>query len=154
MGGFRSEFTGSSIFDRTWQPYCCIRAASTLINCQIPASRYENDLRGNLNVSTTTDQVMVGVESFYFNRYVHSIDIQPSKPHHCTIYRDRRWRFEVCQIEGTKVLFITCAKHHPWQPRAKNIHYCSTDNESHYSIATVIMNTRIQPSYWHVSLLL
>ncbi len=69
LGGFRSVFTGSE-FDRIWEPYCCIRPSSALINCQIPTSRYENVLRSNLNFSVAADQVIVGAQSFYFNRYV------------------------------------------------------------------------------------
>ena len=57
-----------ALYDRVWEPYCCTRPASALINCAIPTSRYENDLRANLNFTAATDRIIVGVDSFYFNR--------------------------------------------------------------------------------------
>ena len=68
ISGFFSEFTASQT-DRLWQPYCCSRPFSSLINCQTLVGGWENPLRGNLNYTGPTDNhVVAGIQSFYFNR--------------------------------------------------------------------------------------
>ena len=69
ISGFISDFDASQT-DRLWQPYCCARPFSSLINCQTLVGGWENPLRGNLNYTGPSDNhVVAGVQSFYFNRY-------------------------------------------------------------------------------------
>ena len=67
LAGFRSQFSAAD-YDRVWEPYCCTRPASALINCQTPTATFENVLRDNLNFTASADRIITGAESFYFNR--------------------------------------------------------------------------------------
>ena len=69
IAGFKSEYS-SSDDDRVWYPYCCTRPYSSLVNCHVPSSVWENSLEGLLNWTTTSERVLTGVVTFFasFNR--------------------------------------------------------------------------------------
>lgn len=69
LGGMASTYVYAS-FDREWQPYCCERPFSSLIDCNRPTSGWENDFRDPLNFTAPPGHVISGVTSFFFNRLV------------------------------------------------------------------------------------
>ena len=67
LGGFQSDFISSS-YDRQWSPYCCQRPFAALVDCIIPTSGWENDIRDTLNFTAPEGHVIAGMTSFFFNR--------------------------------------------------------------------------------------
>ncbi len=70
IAGFNAIFSDSDD-DRQWRPYCCTRPYSTLVDCEIPSSQWENNVEQLLNWTSTDGRVLTGIQSFYssFNRF-------------------------------------------------------------------------------------
>ena len=107
IGGLFSTYNFSAS-DRIWQPYCCVRSYSSLVNCAGPPATWSNLLGMNLNYSAGDPYVITGLYSFYSNLDLlvcfcliakleclkHRVSFPP--------LRDRRWRFRICQIQGLR----------------------------------------------------
>lgn len=66
IGGLFSTYNFSAS-DRIWQPYCCVRSYSSLVNCAGPPATWSNLLGMNLNYSAGDPYVITGLYSFYSN---------------------------------------------------------------------------------------
>ena len=96
--------------DRVWRPYCCIRNQAAMINCRtsLTANNLEGPLRFEIpsSISNSHRRVIVGVEGYY-----NSIDkcvlivgcVSCEWINFNFSYRDRRWKFEHCEIQGNAV---------------------------------------------------